>query len=177
MKNLATIFIIFLFILNSNIYPQKTVKTTKFSSRYTNLEKDCKTIGGGEGTDDASDCRGIGGYRIQIYAAAAMLIIVAQPPVKKALIQLASQDFDFDGKKHTVEWRMADGKPFAVIMRVAEYGDRDNESPSYFGKKIGETLIVRGLQGFEDLILEIDAKTPNANKKAREMADNGYKQK
>ena len=71
---------------------------------------------------------------------------------------------------------MANGKPFAVIMRVADYAET-TDTDAYFGKKTGEKLIVRGLKGFENIDFEVDAKTPNANVKAREMADNGYKGK
>ncbi len=35
-------------------------------------------------------------------------------------------------------------------------------------------MIVRGLKGFEDIDFKVDAKTPNANVKARELADNAY---
>lgn len=177
MKNLikAVIFCLCLFI--GSAYSQKTKKTAlKFSSAYSNLGKDCKIIEGSEGTDGASDCRGVGGYRIHVGSAAAALYIMAEPPDKKGLIPLATQNFDFDERKATIEWRMANGKPFAVIMRVAVYGEIIEEN-AYFGKKIGEELIVRGLRGFEDINFEVDAKIPNANQKAREMADNGYKQK
>ena len=171
----AVIFCLCLFI--GSAYSQKTKKTAlKFSSAYSNLGKDCKTIEGGGGTDGASDCRGVGGYRIHVGSAAAALYIMAEPPDKKNLIPLATQNFDFDERKTTIEWRMANGKPFAVIMRVAVYGEITEEN-TYFGKKIGEELIVRGLRGFEDINFEIEAKTANANVKAREMADKAYSEK
>jgi hypothetical protein len=158
-------------------YGQKAKKTgLKFSSAYTNLGKDCKTIAGGGGTDDASDCRGIGGYRIHVGVAAAALYIMAQPPDKNDLIPLATQNFDFDERKTTIEWRMANGKPFAVIMRVAVYGEITEEN-AYFGKKTGEELIIRGLKGFDYIYFEVDVKTKNANVKAREMADKAYSEK
>jgi hypothetical protein len=34
--------------------------------------------------------------------------------------------------------------------------------------------MVQGLKGFEHLEESVDAKTPNANVKAREIADKGY---
>ena len=61
-------------------------------------------------------------------------------------------------------------------MRVAKYGEPDDENP-YLGKKIGEELIVKGLKGFENIDFTVDAKTPNANAKARELADNAYSDK
>jgi hypothetical protein len=75
-------------------------------------------------------------------------------------------------KQKTVEWRLADGKPFAVIMRVYEYAGDDMCSNG--GKIKGESLMVQGLKGFEHIEESVDAKTPNANVKAREIADQGY---
>ena len=164
-------------LLTGSAYAQKTPNAAlKFSSAYSNLNQDCKTIKGGEGTDEASDCRGVGGYRIYVGAAAAALFIMAQTPDKKDLIPLATQNFDFDERKTKIEWRMINGKPFAVIMRVAVYAETTGVG-EYFGKKTGEKLIVRGLKGFENINFEVDAKTANANIKARELADNAYKQK
>ena len=40
--------------------------------------------------------------------------------------------------------------------------------------KTGESLVVKGLKGFEEIEFEIDAKNPQANVKARQMADSGY---
>jgi len=82
----------------------------------------------------------------------------------------------FDQTKIKAEWRTANGKPFAVIMRVAKYGETDDEN-LYIGKKIGEELIVQGLKGFEDIDFKVDAKTPNANVKARKLADDAYLEK
>lgn len=170
MKYLPSVFLFCLIFLTSSVFAQK------FSSVYTNLTTDCKTIKGGEGTDDASDCKGVGGYRIYLSPSAAMLGISAQIPNKSDAIQIATQDIGFDQTKNKIEWRLANGKPFAVIMRVAKYGETNDENP-YFGKKIGEELVVVGLQGFEQITFKVDAKTAKANEKAREFADGNYKKK
>lgn len=176
MKNLTIALICLCFFIGSSNAQNVKTSALKFSSAYTNLDKDCKTIKGSGGTDDASDCRGVGGYRIYISAAAAALFIAAETPDKKDSIPLASQNFDFDQRKTTVEWRTINGKPFAVIMRVANYAET-TDPDAYFGKKTGEKLIVRGLKGFENIDFEVDARAANANVKARELADNGYKSK
>src|SRR5215213_108341 len=138
MKHPAIIFALGLLLFTGNIYAQKTATATKFSSRYTNLDKDCRTIKGGtEGTDDSSDCRGVGGYRIFVGAAAAAAMIGVQTPDKKDITNIAMQDFDFDQTKIKVEWRLANGKPFAVILRVFKYGEEKAKEFDYFGKKIG----------------------------------------
>lgn len=177
MKNLVIAAVLCLCLFIGGAFAQKNQSSTvKFFSAYSNLDKDCKTIKGGEGTDEASDCRGAGGYRIHVGAAAAALFIMAQTPDKKDYISLATQNFDFDERKTKIEWRMADKKPFAVILRVAVYGE-PTAAGEYFGKKTGEKLIVKGLKGFENIDFEVDAKIRNANIKARELADNGYKGK
>jgi hypothetical protein len=84
-------------------------------------------------------------------------------------ISLGMQAINWTQK--TVEWRMANGKPFAIIMREYEYAGNDQCATG--GKITGESLIVRGLKGYE-IDETVDAKTPNANLKARELADKGY---
>ena len=78
--------------------------------------------------------------------------------------------------KRKVEWRFANGKPFAVIYRIdltkEDSGAADMWSPE---NKTGEALVIKGLKGFEQIDFQIDAKTPGANIKARQMADAGYK--
>lgn len=177
MMKILSVIVVCLILLTGGVFAQKTKKTvTKFSSVYTNLNKDCKTLGGGDGQDEAFDCRGAGSYRIDITPSAAVLFIAARTPDKKDSIPLASQDMGFDQTKIKLEWRTANGKPFAVIMRVAKYGEPDDENP-YLGKKIGEQLIVKGLKGFENIDFAVDAKTPDANAKARELADKAYSDK
>lgn len=174
MKNLITIIVFCLFLCAGSAYSQKNKDVVKFSSQYSNLDKDCKTIKGAtEGTDDASDCKGVGGYRVHVWASAASLFIATETPDKKDRIQLASQNFDFDQTKHTIEWRLADGKPYAVIMRVAVYSEQMKEG-EYFGKKIGEQLIIVGLKGYEKIDFKVDAKLPDANARARGLADDAY---
>jgi hypothetical protein len=71
----------------------------------------------------------------------------------------------------TVEWRLANGKPFALIMR--KYAYAGSEQCATGGKITGESLIVVGLKGYE-IDETVDAKTPNANAKARDLADKAY---
>lgn len=148
----------------------------KFSSVYTGLNKNCKTIKGGEGQDDAYSCSGIGGYRIHIWFSATTQQIAAKAPKSEDMISLATESLSFNANKAKVEWRTANGKPFAIIMRVNKYAEPDDAHP-YFGKKIGEELVVKGLQGFEKIDFKVDAKKPNANVEARKLADNAYSNK
>jgi hypothetical protein len=80
------------------------------------------------------------------------------------------------GKK--IEWRIAGGKPFAVILRVSNYKKNmnNNEENQFQQKyKTGETLLVKGLKGFEQINFKIKINAvSNANAKARKMADMAY---
>ena len=179
MKKLTTIFIFCSVLFISSVEAQKTNQTaTKFSSRYTNLRNDCKVTPGDEnGTDGSSDCRGAGGYRIFIWYSAAAEMIAAELPDRSGNIMLDTHDIFSDYSRIKIEWRMANGKPFAVIMRVFKYGDEKKSEYDYWGKKVGEELKVIGLKGFENIDFRVDAKTPDANVKARELADKGFLQK
>jgi hypothetical protein len=149
----------------------------RFSSVYTNLtrcgsgltrkqEKELEA----QGSDIPTKCKGFGGYDIGISYSACTSTIQAEKG--ETGILLATQGVDW--KQKTVEWRMADGKPFAIIMRVYAYGG-STECGDIGGKITGSSLIVKGLAGYERIDGSVDVKaTPNANAKAREIADKGY---
>ena len=146
-----------------------------FSSSYTALTK----CGSGmtrkeereaekNGSDIPSLCKGYDGYNVYItYSACASSFSITKGEEN---ISLGMQSVGW--KQKTVEWRMANGKPFAVIMRFYEYEGDDLCSSS--GKIKSESLMVRGLKGFEHIEESVDARTPNANLKARELADKGF---
>jgi hypothetical protein len=146
-----------------------------FTSRYTTLTK----CGSGmtkkeerdaekHGSDIPSKCKGLDGYAFDIsYSACSSSFSLTRGDEN---ISLGMQAIGWPQK--TVEWRLADGKPFAVIVRMYEYAG--NEMCSTAGKIKGETLMVQGLKGFEHIAESVDARTPNANVKAREVADKGY---
>lgn len=154
---------------------------THFSSAYTALTK----CGSGmtkkeekeaeeHGSDIPTRCKGPGGYDIFIGYSACSSQISAEKGEER--IPLAMQPVDW--KQKTVEWRMAQtkgkAKPFAIIMRVYEYGGNDQCATA--GKITGEFLVVKGLKGYEHIDEKVDVKvTPNPNTKAREIADKGYK--
>jgi hypothetical protein len=151
----------------------------KFTFVYTNLIRNCKTLRASHGSDEGSLCRGAGNYQVRIYFSAAAAHVRAEIRGKDESVMLAMLGMDFDERKVTLEWRLADGKPFAVIMRVPIYGEPSRDpagsSDPYFGKVTGQQLVVNGLFGFEETVKgEVDAKTPNANAKARELADKAY---
>jgi hypothetical protein len=146
-----------------------------FNSRYTTLTK----CGSGmtrkeereaekHGSDIPSKCKGLDGYFVDIsYSACASSFNLTRGDEN---ISLGMQAIAW--KQKTVEWRMANGKPFAIILRMYEYAGNDLCNTA--GKIKGETLMVQGLKGFERIQASVDARTPNANVKAREIADNGF---
>jgi glycogen operon protein len=120
------------------------------------------------GQDIPTLCKGYDGYSVSIdYSACASSFSITKGEEN---ISLGMQSVGW--KQKTVEWRMANGKPFAVIMRFYEYEGDDLCSSN--GKIKSESLMVRGLKGFEHIEESVDARTPNANLKARELADKGF---
>jgi hypothetical protein len=132
----------------------------KFSSVYTDLNTQCRNAVKevGEGQDMPLNCKGYGGYRIYIYYSAANAWLAAETSDGKTSIPLTGAQLNYDREKgRKIEWRLANGKPFAVILRVE-------------GK-----LQIRGLKGYEQVVEEVDPKTTaNANEQAREIADKAY---
>ncbi len=171
MKNIVALALTFLFA--ATVFAQtKPAAKTRFASVYTNFTTSCKTFAGDEnGSDGYSICRGPGHYRIRNYYAAAAALYVAEFKNENVPYAFPMLALTFDDRKTRVEWRMANGKPFAMIMRVPVYGKaKDGE---YFGPVIGEQLFIRGLKGV-DFETTVDTKTPHPNAKARELADAEY---
>ena len=160
-------------VLLSFLLCASSAAQVKFTSAYTSLGARCKTVRGVRGTDDASVCDGIGGYQVRVYGAAAAVFATAELKRSNDSYPLASASLDFDFGRSPVEWRLANGKPFAAILRIPKYGEP--LAGEYFGKVIGQKLVVRGLKGFEELDGEVEAASPRANAKARELADNAFR--
>jgi hypothetical protein len=133
----------------------------KFSSVYTDTTKQC------EGAEPTFNCKGYGDYRIVMGIGGVFANASVESTKSDYSLQIA--DRQSVGWNPKIEWRMADGKPFAVILRV-DINDENAEIP----KKNGESLIIKGLQGYENIDASVDAKTPQANEKARKIADGGY---
>ena len=145
----------------------------KFSSAYSNFTTSCKNFDGSNGSDGYSICRGPGGYRIRVYYSAASSHYNAElAKDDNGNFPIAMLAIGFDDRKTRVEWRLANGKPFAVIMRTPTYADPQKEG-EYYGPVNGSRLVIVGLKGIE-LDEEINTKEPNANAKARELADAAY---
>ena len=158
-------------------------QAAKFSSLYTNLKTECtaaiklKKGENPEGQDMPLKCKGYGGYEVRIDYSAASSSLRVQPLGKSdQSITLGMQPLDYD-QKRKIEWRLANGKPFAVIYRIVKSKSEQPEEMWRPENKAGESLVIKGLKGYEQIDLELDATTANPNVKAREMADGAYARK
>lgn len=178
-------FCLMVFSLGLACWPRSTEgQAPKFSSLYTDLKRDCReAIKVKKGEDFEGDmplkCKGYGGYEINIgYSAMSSQFSINRvgKPDEDVVVS-TMQPIDYDLKRK-VEWRFANGKPFAVIYRIdLTKGDTSDAMMWSKENKTGESLVIKGLKGFEQIEFEIDAKSPNANAKAREMADAAFAKK
>ncbi len=155
-------------------------QTATMSSVYTNMSVDCKAETKVEADEVPLICKAVGGYRLRIVPAGAWaesLEIVDNKGDQVA--SLGTHGYGFSSVKNKkLEWRMANGKPFAVILRVNKYNSEkandDGDSPFLDKYKTGEKLMVRGLTGYSQIDFEVEGKDKNANVKAQKMADENF---
>lgn len=155
-------------------------RAPKFSSRYTEMAKDCKAV---EEEAEGIECKYVGRYHVIAGYGAVTENVLVETRDAHVTIQLSPTrgENSLTRGAGIIEWRLANGKPFAVIARFAFFDaakvlaavDR-NETAFQESFKLGEVLIVKGLEGYEDIDFEVDPKTPNANARARELADGAY---
>jgi tetratricopeptide (TPR) repeat protein len=146
-----------------------------FASAYTDVKAQCvnPAPANNEAQHSSLHCKGPGNYRIHIFDSAEALEITAQTLDGQSSTRLASQSLTWDQQPRKIEWRLADGKPFAVILRVFKYSGKGQYPLQE--KPIGEVLLVKGLPGYEHIDAEVDVTTTkNANEKARRLADGNY---
>jgi hypothetical protein len=171
--------------VRANITPpaeEVSYKTPLFSSHYTNIQKECKDAETGKDDAGAGDilgtCPAFHDYQATINWSAAHGCLFIQrlgPPRDQDDIALPAIACDRGAAitERMLEWRSANGQPFAVIVRHSDWDERDSAHP----KHIGQRLVVRGLRGFESINTSVDTrKEPRANEIARARADDGYRQ-
>jgi hypothetical protein len=177
---LFLLFVLFVLITSYLVSAQEATHP-KFSSAVTDLSKDCRKAFKqvGEGQDMPLNCKGYGQYYIYIYYSALASHIGVKINKGDDFIYLSPEKLDYsDQKNNKIEWRLADGKPFAVILKVSRYDDKvqeNGENPYQDKYKVGELYIVKGLKGYENIDFKVDAtKNQNAVKNARDLADNAF---
>jgi hypothetical protein len=171
--------------VGANITPpaeQVSHKTPVFSSHYTNIQNECKYAETGKDDAGAGDilgtCPAFHDYQATITWSAARGCLFIQrlgPPRGQDDTALPAIACDRGAAitERMLEWRSANGQPFAVIVRHSDWDEHDSAHP----KNIGKSLVVRGLTGFESINTSVDTrKEPRANEIARARADDGYRQ-
>lgn len=160
-----------------NARPQPSAQPV-FTSVYTDMQRDCKFVQAPEaeaqGSDSPKVCKGFGGYRISVgYSAWSAAIAVEQVNRPEEHILLGEDYGSYGARGEKVEWRLADGKPFAVIIRFGKYGEPGGEGDP-FANRTGSKLVVKGLKGWEHIASEVDGSAASANEKSRRIADENH---
>lgn len=155
-------------------------QVAKMTSVYTNTQTDCKAEEKSEGDEVPFICKEVGGFRLRIIPAGAQAETLEIVDAKgETVVSLGNVGYGYTTTNNRkVEWRMANGKPFAVILRVNTYNEtkaaEDGDSPFLAKYKTGEKLLIRGLTGYSQIDFEVDGKTQNANAKAQQKADENF---
>ncbi|HMS09982.1 MAG TPA: hypothetical protein PKE66_10895 [Pyrinomonadaceae bacterium] len=143
--------------LNGSAAEETAKRTPEFTSVYTDLTKGCESKGGDEGGHVSTFCKGPGGYQIHFFDAATIYQLNVADAARDWEEPVLSFGLDKLKAVGRVEWRLADGIPFAIAVKDPSDG----------------RVIVRGLKGFERIKFESEGK--NAGTDARGGADNEYR--
>lgn len=170
----------------SNAFPTpqptfaKVARQVKFSSAYTKLSPDvCKPIADGDETEETPEiCRGYEDYNVYVsYHGTATRIYIGRE-INADLDSWKTSDFpsfiaNQAGNGQVIEWRLADGVPFACIVRAEM--DKSLIEPGQKGR-INE-LVIKNLKGYEPINVTINAiKNRESNADAQKAADTRFKQ-
>ncbi|MEQ1514107.1 MAG: hypothetical protein ABL934_15675 [Lysobacteraceae bacterium] len=135
-----------------------------FASEYTDLAKDCRQAFADteleEGQDNALRCKGNGEYGLFIYFSAEDAMLTVENARGETVFDTPLTLSDYGHGK--VEWRLADGRAYAIIVRIKPKG-------------VPETLEIRGVDRNRAIRGSIPAAgRRNANALARAEADKAY---
>ena len=125
------------------IPPQSNAQTIG-SSYSSTAPKDCRVFAGKNGVDDSTTriCPGKAGYVVLISEDDLRETVSVGRNRAGASKEPAAQSWfgPFNSTTNTVEWRTADGKPFAIIQRwhIADNADEDKN-----GRPIAKPLLAR----------------------------------
>jgi hypothetical protein len=143
----------------------------RFTSTYMSLNSDCQDKFSASDNDHDMPviCSGPGGYRIDVEFSACCEHMQVEDGTGFLLILPEQRAGTV--MKRKLEWRLANGKPFAVIFRMDKYRGDITLSP----EKVSEVLVIKGLNGFTSIDYEVNQKQhSNPNQEARNLADRGY---
>jgi hypothetical protein len=162
----------------AHVEPERA-RAAKFSSVYTNLKTQCASAltkkeekeAEAMGQDIPFICKGYGGYEIYLGSHGAFTQLRVERKTDKESVVTETLHISDPIYNQKVEWRLADGQPFAVIFR-RDLNDEPDDPANV--KKIGEALRVIGLKD-KNIDFWVDVKKfANPNEEARKLADAAY---
>ncbi len=159
----------------------KPASKIKFSSVYTKLNfKSCKPISKPESEEDEIPliCKGYKNYKIFVSEHGVMPPIYIGREISTNMEAWDASTLPWfipdqtTGGTQIIEWRLADGEPFACIVRTRF--NKQIINPDEKGE--ANELVVKNLKGFAPISVSIDTqKNKRANQEARRAADKGYR--
>jgi hypothetical protein len=129
---------------------------TTYTISSTDLRTECNEAPSMEGGHVSTFCKGPGNYQIHYFDAATVYQINVATDDREWEQPIATIGLDKLAEIETLEWRLADGEPFAVLMTMPG----------------SDKVVVRGLKGFERIKYEETGR--GALARARSMADNDH---
>lgn len=158
----------------------KVARQIRFSSAYTRLSPDvCRPIADRSQTEETPEiCQGYKDYSVYVdyHGTATRIYIgreISDDPDSWETADVPSFIANQAGNGQVIEWRLADGVPFACIVRAEM--DKSLIEPDQKGR-INE-LVIKNLKGFAPINVTINAvKNRKSNADAQKAADAGFKQ-
>ncbi|MEZ5424627.1 MAG: hypothetical protein R2747_00050 [Pyrinomonadaceae bacterium] len=135
---------------------ENTLDGTTFTSVYTDLRTDCRETESVEGGHVSNFCQGPGNFQIHYFDSATTYSFYVETLDRQISIPLTGMGMDKLKDVGRIEWRLADGRPFAVIMSLSG----------------GRMIIAKGLPGFGRIDSREEGK--GAIYRTRDLADNDY---
>jgi hypothetical protein len=158
-------------------------KGIKFSSTYTTLNAANCNLLKSKNTLQAEPpqiCKGFEDYKVlishqgvvtQLFIGRAQTNKIEDWDVSLLTTFIANSDTRSASYRQVIEWRLANGKPFAAIVR-AQY-DRKIVEPEATGRI--NDIVAKNLNGFRTINVVVNAsKTRNANQAVRRLTDSAF---
>jgi hypothetical protein len=167
----------------NQIAPAQSAEKNKkiiFSSQYTNLQKcesgmtEAEKSAMNTGEDQPLICLGYDNYEIFLASHGCGMQFQVRVRTKEKIKDVAIMEvLDHQDQiyQRNIEWRMANGKPFAVIFTRQTFSGKGDPC---LKRKTGEALRVIGLSDRKIDFTINPRTTGNANTKARQLADRSF---
>lgn len=179
--NVGMMFCLLPIVLDAQSKIIKPKAKITFSSVYTKL--DSQTCQADDTAEDAEHepnylCQGFKDYKIYLSFTCCQTMVYVGENIKldtseEQFLKIPMIYGSQSPNGETIEWRLANGKPFAVILRINQ--DSSLIDPT-LKKGLETTLNILSLTGYKKINASINVrKFKNANEVIRKKADQGYK--